>query len=80
MISRRVFAGLAVMALAPPAAFSQSPDGVRRLSVLLAERPDNQIFFVELRVLPPSPLFTHSPAGPFSVNSPILQVGTAPAI
>jgi putative ABC transport system substrate-binding protein len=43
MISRRVFAGLAVMALAPPAAFSQSRDGVRRLGVLLAERPDNQI-------------------------------------
>jgi hypothetical protein len=31
------------MALAPPAAFSQSRDGVRRLGVLLAERPDNRI-------------------------------------
>jgi len=31
-----MFAGLAVMTLAPPAAFSQSRDGVRRLGVLLS--------------------------------------------
>jgi putative tryptophan/tyrosine transport system substrate-binding protein len=42
MITRRLFIGLAVMALAPPAAFSQSRDGERRLGVLLVERPDDQ--------------------------------------
>src|ERR1043166_2356466 len=37
MISRRLFAGLAVMGLGAPAAFSQSRDA-RRLGVLLVER------------------------------------------
>jgi len=40
MISRRVFAGLALLTLAPRVAFSQSRD-VRRLGVLLIERLDD---------------------------------------
>ena len=40
MISRRVFAGLALLMLAPRVAFSQSRD-VRRLGVLLVERLDD---------------------------------------
>ena len=38
MISRRVFAGLALLTLAPRVAFSQPRDDARRLGVLLVER------------------------------------------
>jgi putative ABC transport system substrate-binding protein len=42
MITRRAFAGLAVIPWVPSTAFSQSRDRVRRLGVLLVERPDDK--------------------------------------